>query len=132
MYTAQSSSFLRRVLKIDAVTSGISAALMLLTADEASKWFGLPVSLLAGAGIVLVPFALFVFYVATRPIIARGAVWTVIALNVLWVIDSLLTVFAGWTEPTALGTAVVIAQALGVAVLAELEYLGLKRAPATA
>jgi hypothetical protein len=130
MYTVQPSSFLRRVLKIDAVTSGISAALMLLTADEASKWLGLPVSLLVGAGLVLIPFAAFVFYVATRPIIARGAVWTVIALNVLWLIDSVLTIVAGWTQPTELGTAVVIAQAVGVAVLAELEYLGLKRAPA--
>src|SRR5262249_12209300 len=125
-------AFLRRVLKIDAVTSGLSAALLLLIADDASKWFGLPVSLLVGAGIVLIPFAAFVFYVASRPVLVRGAVWTVIALNVLSVIDSVLTIAAGWRQPTEVGIAVVIAQALGVAVLAELEYLGLKRAPATA
>jgi hypothetical protein len=52
----------------------------------------------------------------------------VIALNALWVIDSVALLFTGWVQPALFGYAFVLAQAAAVAVLAELEYLGLQRA----
>ena len=57
----------------------------------------------------------------------RLGVWSIIGLNVVWVIDSVLILATGWVEPNALGYAVVIAQALAVGVFAELEYVGLRR-----
>jgi hypothetical protein len=54
-------------------------------------------------------------------------VWIVILGNVAWVLDSALVLVGGFEHPTALGTAYVIAQAVVVAVLAELELTGLRK-----
>jgi hypothetical protein len=45
----------------------------------------------------------------------------------LWALDSVLLLVSGWIEPTVLGEMFVLGQALIVAVLAELEFLGLRR-----
>ena len=44
-----------------------------------------------------------------------------IAVNALWVVDSLVMAAAGWGSPTAAGTAWIVAQALAVAGLAALQ-----------
>jgi hypothetical protein len=54
----------------------------------------------------------------------------VIALNVAWVIASIALLFV--LAPSPFGYAFVIAQAIALGVLAELQYIGLKRAPAAA
>jgi hypothetical protein len=59
-------------------------------------------------------------------------VWIIIALNAVWVVDSIMLLFSGWVAPNGLGYAVVIAQAAAVLVLADLEYMGLKRSTALA
>jgi CHASE2 domain-containing sensor protein len=76
---------------------------------------------------VLLPFAAFVGFVASRREPARIAVWVIIAMNIVWVVDSIVLLFTGWVAPSALGYAFVIAQAAVVLVLADLEYMGLKR-----
>jgi hypothetical protein len=55
-------------------------------------------------------------------------VWGIIALNILWVIDSVVLVAAGWFALTVLGTVFVLVQALAVAIFADLEFVGLRRA----
>lgn len=120
-------SLLRRVLAVDAVFSGASGIAMIVFADLLANLLQLPADLIGEAGIVLVPFAAFVGFVASRSEPARFAVWIVIALNVLWVVDSIVLLFTGWVAPNALGYAVVIAQAAGVLALADLEYMGLRR-----
>ncbi|MFP2901020.1 hypothetical protein [Corallococcus sp. 4LFB] len=50
-----------------------------------------------------------------------------VAVNALWVVDSVLLMTHGPTAPTGLGVAFVTAQALAVAVFAALEYAGLRR-----
>jgi hypothetical protein len=54
-------------------------------------------------------------------------VWTVIALNAVWVIESVWLLAGDWVQPNALGTAFVLAMAAAVAGLACLEYAGLRR-----
>jgi hypothetical protein len=127
MSSIQSVSFLRRVLLVDAVSSAAMGLALLLGADMLAGMLQLPARLLSEAGLVLLPFAAFVGFVASRAAPGRGAVWAVIALNVLWVIDSVVLLVTGWVAPNALGHAFVIAQAAFVAVLADLEYLGLRR-----
>jgi hypothetical protein len=51
----------------------------------------------------------------------------VIACNVLWVVDSVLLLFMPWTDPTVLGQAFVVAQAIVVALVAEVQYAGIRR-----
>jgi hypothetical protein len=132
MTSIRASSLLRRVLVVDAVTSGAMGVAMIAFAELFASLLQLPVELVSEAGIVLLPFAAFVGFVASRPEPTRIAVWIIIALNALWVVDSIMLLFSGWVAPNGLGYAVVIAQAAAVLVLADLEYMGLKRSTALA
>jgi hypothetical protein len=123
----QSSTFLRRALMLDAFASGATALLVIAAAGLLEGFLGLPAALLRGAGLVLIPYVAFVVYVGTRETISRPAVWAVIAANALWAIASALLLVSGFVAPTALGYAFVIAQAVVVALLGELQYMGLRR-----
>jgi len=132
MSSIRSFSFLRRVLLLDALSSGAMGLGLLAGAGALSAILHLPAGLLTEAGIVLLPFAAFVGFLASREAPARAAVWLVIAMNVLWAIDSIVLLASGWVAPSALGHAFVIMQAAFVGVLAELEYIGLRRSAALA
>jgi hypothetical protein len=125
--SAQPFTFLRRALVLDAVASGATAVLLIAAAGLIDGWLGLPVALLRGAGLVLVPYVAFVVVVARRARIEPAAVWCIIACNVLWVVASLALLLSGELAPTGLGIAFVLAQAIVVAGLGELQYLGLRR-----
>ena len=132
MFNFSSPNFLRRVLMIDAATSAACGLLMTAGSGFLSPLLNLPQSLLTEAGLLLFPFAALVWYTATRSSVPRALVWVVIASNALWAIDSIALLLSGWVAPNMLGEAFVLAQAIVVAVLAELEYFGLRRAPAMA
>jgi hypothetical protein len=127
-----SSIFLRRVLLFDALASGATALFLLLGASFLDRLLGLPAGLLRGAGLFLIPFVLFVAYVGWRDSHVRGAVWSIVVANVAWAAASLLLLASGWVVPTSLGYAFVIAQAVAVGVLAELQVIGLRRQAASA
>jgi hypothetical protein len=124
------SSFLRRVLTADGAISGATGLLMILGADFLGRTLGLPTALLQYAGISLIPFAAFVLYMSRRESLPPGSVWFVIALNTAWVAASVLLLVSGLIDPTALGYAFIVVQAVAVAVFVELQYVGLRR-PAT-
>ena len=123
----QSSNFLRRALILDALASGATGLLMIAGAGLVEGLLGLPAALLRGAGLVLVPYVAFVIYAGTRETISRSAVWMIIVANVAWAAASTLLLASGWVSPTALGYAFVIAQAVVVALLGEVQYMGLRR-----
>jgi hypothetical protein len=130
--SAQSSTFLRRALVLDAVASGATALLVIATAGVIDGLLGLPVALLRGAGLVLVPYVALVAFVATRRRIEPAAVWLIIACNALWALASFVLLLSGELAPTGLGIAFVAAQAIIVALLGELQYMGLRRPAAQA
>ncbi|AYF89197.1 MULTISPECIES: hypothetical protein [unclassified Pseudomonas] len=121
------SPMLRRALQADALASGAMGLLLTLAAGPLEELLGLPRALLLGAGIGLLPFALALGWLANRQALRRGWIWAVLAINAVWVIDSLSLLALGWVEPTLLGKVFVIGQAVAVAVLAELEFFGLRR-----
>jgi hypothetical protein len=121
------SRFLRWVLIADAVTCFACALLLVFGFGYLAELLGLPGGLLLSAGISLFPFAMFLVYLASRASLSKLSVWSVILLNALWTLDSFLLFVTGWVSPTQLGYAFVTAQAIGVAVLASLEYVGLKK-----
>ena len=123
---------LRQALLADAVTSAACAALLVGGAGVLDDLLGLPAALLAGAGLVLVPFAGLVAWLGTRARLPRMAVLAVIGLNALWALDSVLLLVSGWVAPNAAGLAFVIAQAVVVAMYAELQVMGLRRSAAAA
>ncbi|HXG65781.1 MAG TPA: hypothetical protein VNO70_11790 [Blastocatellia bacterium] len=130
MQVLRTSIFLRRVLFADAATCAATGLLLTFGSGVLEQFSGLPAGLLRYAGISLLPFAAFLVYLATRETLSQPAVWAVIVLNALWTADSFLLLLTGWVAPTELGYTFVIAQALGVAVFAGLEYVGLRRSEA--
>jgi hypothetical protein len=124
------NTFLRYAVLADAVASGATALLMIAGADLLTGLLGLPVALMREAGLVLVPYVALVAFVGTRETISRPAVRTIIVLNVLWVAGSALLLVGGWVAPTLLGYAFVVAQAVAVGILAELQFIGLRRTDA--
>jgi hypothetical protein len=124
------SRLLRLALVADAAATTATALLMFVAAATLGPLLGLPHTLLTYAGVALFPYAAVVAYLGTRRQVARGAVWAVIACNVAWAVDSLLLLATGWIEPTRLGYAFVIGQALIVALFAEVQYIGLRQSGA--
>ncbi|WP_151632010.1 hypothetical protein [Noviherbaspirillum aerium] len=129
MLNFQSPLFLRRVLLADAAAGAATGLLMLSGAGMLESLLNLPAALLKTAGASLLPLAAFLVWLGTRKAPSRTAVWIVIAVNAVWVVESFYLLLSGWVAPNALGQAFIVAQALAVAVLAELEYFGLRRSP---
>jgi hypothetical protein len=127
MSMLRENTFLRRALLLDAAASGAAALLLLFGGALIAGLLGLPEALLRGGGAVLVPYVAFVVWVASRAPIPAAGVRTIIVANALWAAASVALLFAGWVAPTALGYAFVIGQALVVAALGELQYVGLRR-----
>lgn len=121
------SKFLRYVLFADAVTCITTGSLLTLGGTFAAGLTGLPTGLLFYAGLGLFPFAALLIYLGTRRETSPIAVWIVIALNILWTLDSFLLLVSGWVSPTTFGYAFVVFQAVGVAGFALLEYIGLQK-----
>jgi hypothetical protein len=121
------SPFLRRALLADAATSGASGVALLLGASLLERILGMPAAFNYYGGLMLLPYATLLAYLATRQRLPRPVVWAVIAGNLLWASHSVLLLASGWIHPTELGRDVIIAQALVVAVFAEAQYLGLRR-----
>ena len=113
-------TFLRRVLTVDATTSAAMGVALALDANALAGLLELPAGLVAYAGLSLLPFAAVVAWLGTRAIPPRPGVWAVIAANLVWVVASVVLLASGAVAPNALGYAFVVAQAIAVAVLAEL------------
>ena len=131
MSNVHANPFLRNVLVLDAAASGATGLLLVAGAGVLEDLLGLPAALLREAGLILLPYVAFVAWVGMREPIARGAVWAIITANALWALASVGLLVSGLVRPTALGYTFVIAQAIVVALLGELQYAGLKRPAAT-
>src|SRR5687768_4017903 len=82
------SPFLRWALRLDAVASGATGLLMLLAPGALEQLLRIPAEVLSSAGLILVPYAAIVGWLGTRGTLASIAVWLVIAVNLLWALDS--------------------------------------------
>ena len=127
MSMIQSSRFLRNALALDAAACAATGLLLSLAAGPLAGLLGLPEGLLRGAGLILLPCAAALAWFASRDSLPRLAVFAVLGINLLWIADSILILVAGWFSPTGLGIGFVLAQAGAVAVVTELEVIGLKR-----
>ncbi|MCW1938816.1 hypothetical protein OMD46_25290 [Pseudomonas sp. MDMC_285] len=131
MNALQPTPMLRNALLLDGLLSGVTGLLLVLAAGWLGAFLELPRLLLLVAGsALLLPFAALLVWLSNRAEISRQVIWAVIAVNALWVIDSLLLLVIGWVSPNLFGYAFVIAQALAVALLAELQWFGLKHSQA--
>jgi hypothetical protein len=122
-----SSLFLRRALLADAVFSGVSAAVMTLDAGALAPFLNLPEALLRETGLFLIAYAALVGWLWSRLSVPRLLVMIVVAGNAAWTLASIALLFSGAVSPNLLGEIVVVAQAIATGVLAELQYIGLRR-----
>ena len=124
--------FLRNILAADAAVSGAAAILMIVGAPYLSPLLGLPSGLLFWAGVALIPFVALLIGTLRRQSVPRLILIDIIGINALWATASFGLLFSGLVTPNVLGIAFVAAQALAVAVLAELQFVGMRRASAAA
>ena len=122
-----SRGLLRFALTLDGVATGANGVLYLAGAPLLDGWLGLPTELLMAVGAALIVYGALVLRLATRPVMPRAAVVAVIAANALWVVDSLLALALDWFTPTTAGQVLIATQAVLVAGLAMLQYVGLRR-----
>lgn len=127
MHTLNASPLLRRALLADGVVGLATGSLLVLAAGWLAELLALPRELLLGSGLALLPLGLFLIWLGSCEQVNRLLVWAVLAVNALWVVDSLLLLVAGWVAPNLLGHVFVIGQALVVLLFLELELMGLKR-----
>ena len=121
------TQFLRNVLRVDALTCLITGVLSVAASSLLGSSLGLSGGLLQGSGIALLAVGAFILFAAKNVPALRWPVWIVVLGNAVWVLASVLLLISGLEQPTGLGTAYVIVQAVIVAVLAELEYIGLRK-----
>jgi len=116
------STTLRRVILLDTAASGTMGLLFLVGAGLIDQPLGLPADLLRWTGLVLVPFAAGLLWMATRASISLEAVRSVVVLNVVWAVGTPPLLLTDWVSPTLLGELFVLVQAAAVAGFAYLEH----------
>jgi hypothetical protein len=126
------SPFLQRVLWFDAATCLITGTVFLTASGTVEQLLAIPAPLARALAVVLLTFGAFVAWVGTRRELIRPAVRAIVVVNALWAVESVLALVFGWLQPNSLGQWFVIAQAVAVAVIAELQFIGLRRARAAA
>jgi hypothetical protein len=118
--------FLPRLLLMDGLATGATALLLLTAADMLASLLQLPAGLLRVAGLICLPFVAWVLALSRRPAVPRGAMATVIAINLAWVSASAWVAFGGSWQPSLFGVVFVTGQALVVLTFAELGWFGLR------
>ena len=121
-------SFLQRAVLGNAVFSGISGLIMVLAADALSQYLGLgsPI-ILTVVGIVLLLYMPILVWLANKSPVPMHFAWEVIALDVLWVLGSVLLIFTDLVPLSIGGKWTVALIADIVALFAILQYVGLRR-----
>jgi hypothetical protein len=128
MTVLASPRFLRTVLWADALSAAASAFLQLAGAALLAPLLGLSPTLLLASGALLVPFALAATWMATRDVLPRGAIQALAIANLAWAAGCLALLFTG-AAGTTLGQVYLVMQAVAVALLAELQWFGVRRVP---
>lgn len=122
-----SSRFLPRVMWADAASCAASGALQLVAGQPLSDVTRLPLALLQSTGWFLLGYALLAAWMAARSPVPRRLIGLVVVGNFGWAAGCVALLAFGGLGLSAWGAAWVLAQALVVVVLAELQWTGLRR-----
>ncbi len=132
--TARSSSrsrpsLLRAALITDAAVSGLNGVAYLAAAPFLAELFDADSATLRWLGVLLLLYAVAVWSVGSREVISRRGAGAVITANGAWVLASIAAATAQWGDPSTVGTAWILLQAAAVAVIAAVEFAGLRAGP---
>lgn len=120
--------FLRTALLLDAAMSGASGVALVAAPQAIGQATALPPGLLLAAGLFFLPYAALLAWLATRPAVPRWLVGLLAAGNLLWAVECAALPLLGLVAPNGWGIAFLAAQAVAVAVFAELYILAMRRA----
>ena len=124
------SKLLRLALLADGAACLGLGGLLALGAGALAGPLGLSVGLLQPVGLFLLVWAAFVLWTGAQAMPPRWAAWFIVAGNLLWTVDSLALL--GFVQPTGLGVAFVLTQAVFGLCAALLQMAGLRRGGALA
>jgi hypothetical protein len=116
-------NLLRLSLRVDAVVSGVFGALLVLGGPVLVDVLGAPLGVLWAVGAVALLYAAWLWFA-----VPASQAWLVVGLNLVWAALSVLLVLLGWLPLSVFGTVFVLLQALVVAGLAEMQFVGYRAA----
>lgn len=119
---------LRRAIQADAFLCAAAGLVFAAAAAPLGALLGIPSLHLLVLGFILMPYAAFLGYAATRERISRRAAWSIIAVNALWALDSLILLATGLLPLTTAGWWFVLIQAGIVADFAIVQAIAIRRA----
>jgi hypothetical protein len=119
-------AFLRLAMRADAIIVGVSGVALLAAAGWASEVTGLPLAVERGIGIFSVAYGIVVIALAALDQVRPGGLGAVIA-NLVCTVIAVAVVLTGVYPLTGLGVAAVLVTGLYTLVMAELQYVGLRR-----
>ncbi|MES2190261.1 MAG: hypothetical protein V4454_09070 [Pseudomonadota bacterium] len=119
-----SPRFMRIVLRVDALSCVACGLLQVAFTSQLAGLLGLPGPLLAFTGEFLLVYAAAVLFLSTRQPMPRMFVGALAAGNLVWAVACVILLISGGVQPTVSGVGYVALQALTVAILAGLQYLG--------
>jgi hypothetical protein len=123
---ADGVGLVRLLVRFDAVVTGAFGLGLLAGGAVLDGPLGISAELLVPVGVVLAAYAA-VLWLGIARRLSRVAVLAVVALNLLWAIGSVVAVAAGWLSASTLGNVLVLGQAAAVALLADVQWLALRR-----
>jgi hypothetical protein len=121
MSVKTSPQFLRYVLWADAVSCLACGILQVGLTVALSSRFGLSQTLLFETGVFLLLYGTAVGFLATRNSVPKAILWVLIVGNVLWGVSAVGILLMGDARITLLGKGYIVAQALMVMILAQLQ-----------
>lgn len=114
---------LKNVLILNAVTSMLTGILLVVILDPIASLFSVPNTLpFTAAGVFLIVYSLFVLYTSKQLKNNFKLVNWVIALDILWVVKSIIVVLLFSKTISILGTVLILAVAAWVSLMAFLQY----------
>lgn len=128
--------FVRRVLYIDIASVTLAIALLILLSNPVAQFLGIQEQQVLGIdgstfllifGVLLLPYAAFLVFAATRPLPQPIHVWLTVGGDILWVVGSAILLLSGVPALTQIGGWAVLLSADAVGTIGVLKFVGLRR-----
>ncbi|MDC9825178.1 hypothetical protein PRN20_15725 [Devosia sp. ZB163] len=117
----------RLALVVDAA-GGLAGGLLLVAGGElVASLTGIPAAISMPLGLFLLALGAFIAWVAAQRETPRGPTMLIVLINCVWVIGSAIVLVPGVLPLTMFGVGFVIVQAVAVAALAAMQWIGLGR-----
>jgi hypothetical protein len=124
--STRADAFLRLAMRADAVIVGVIGVALLAGANWAADVTGLPVAVEHGVGVFSVVYGVVVLALAAVDRVRPGGIATVVA-NLVCTVIAAAVILTGMFPLTGIGIAAVVVTGLYTLVMAELQYVGLRR-----